>query len=247
MRCAPYITFLHLRGEQHDRDQSAASGAWRHAYLRPAPEPKHRHGDALFRVHAAGRGTVRLSDLALRPHLHGRQLHRQGRRLRRGGADRPGHCRARHVAAWRGRCRRRGVRSRSRRRILCRRHASALGGALQDGGVRHARSDRSGGERVSAEAPARRVRPFHGRTRRADPGDEAPAAVPERFGIFANLIADALFLGREGVQRLSRRRPRGMAGARCGAADGGGPGQTFRRHPRRPGACRSVPRISAQA
>ena len=66
---------------------------------------------------------------------------------------------------------------------------------------------------VAAQLPGRRrspghLRPLDGRPRRADPGAAPPGRYALGLGLRPHLRAHPVPLGREGVHRLSRRRPR---------------------------------------
>src|SRR3989449_338728 len=195
---------------------------------------------------AGARGAGAL--LAFRPHLHRREFHRQGGRAARCRGAGAGHRRARYQPARaEDSGRRRELRFRAGRRILRRRHSSALVAWLPDVFLRHEGIIPAGRIGICRRPRAHgHLRPFHGRARRADHSAQAPGLLQVGIGLCPDLLGDAFPLGREGADRLSWSRSRPLAGLRCERPDRE-PRVERTRAPGRPGHRRPVSAEPAQA
>src|SRR3989454_1112182 len=195
---------------------------------------------------AGARGAGAL--LAFRPHLHRREFHRQGGRAARCRGAGAGHRRARYQPARaEDSGRRRELRFRPGRRILRRRHASALVAWLPDVFLRNEGIIPAGRIGICRRPRAHgHLRPFHGRARRADHSAQAPGLLQVGIGLCPDLLGDAFPLGREGADRLSWSRSRPLAGLRCERPDRD-PRVERTRAPGRPGHRRPVSAEPAQA
>src|SRR6266513_5651890 len=163
---------------------------------------------------AGARGAGAL--LAFRPHLHRGEFHRQGGRAARCRGAGAGHCSARYQPARaEDPGRRRELRFRAGRRILRRRHASALVARLPDVFLRHEGIIPAGRISICRRPRAHRhLRPFHGRARRAHHRAQESCLLQVGVGFCPDLLGDALPLGRKSADRLSRSRSRPLAGLR---------------------------------
>src|SRR6267143_127971 len=163
---------------------------------------------------AGARGAGAL--LAFRPHLHRREFHRQGGRAARCRGAGAGHRGARYQPARaEDSGRRRELRFRRGRRILRRRHASALVAWLPDVFLRHEGIVAAGRVHVSRRPRAHgHLRPFHGRARRADHRAQEPGLLQVGVGLCPDLLGNALPLGRESADGISRSRSCPLAGLR---------------------------------
>src|SRR6267143_1258843 len=168
---------------------------------------------------AGARGAGAL--LAFRPHLHRREFHRQGGRAARCRGAGAGHRGARYQPARaEDSGRRRELRFRRGRRILRRRHSSALVAWLPDVFLRHEGIVAAGRVHVSRRPRARgHLRQFHGRARRADHRAQESGLLQVGVGFRPDLLGDALPLGRKGADGISRSRSRPLAGLRCDRPD----------------------------
>ena len=108
--------------------------------------------------------------------------------------------------------RRRGGRLRPGRGVLSRRDGGALVDGVPDVHLPDARPARGGGVEFSGRRrAARNLRPLDGRTRRAGDRAAQPRRLPERLGLRPRRHAERGALGAEGLRRLPRRGPRGLA------------------------------------
>ena len=165
---------------------------------------------------AALRGErVPVALLPRRADLHRGDLRDQGGRAAGGGGARAGAGRLRHQPARDALPgRRRGLGLRPGRRLLRRRHRGAVVDGLPHVQLRDARAARGRSRRTSpSRRAARHLRPLDGRPRRAGAGAAQSRTLPQRLGVRAHRRAERGAVGRKGVRRLPRRRPRG-AGAR---------------------------------
>src|SRR2546426_474894 len=211
---------------------------------------RNRLGHALRRISSAtGQRTLGAGALlAFRPHLHRREFHRQGRRAARCRGAGAGHRRARYQPARaEDSGRRRELRFRPGRRILRRRHSSALVAWLPDVFLRHEGIIPAGRIGICRRPRAHgHLRPFHGRARRADHRAQEPGLLQVGVGLCPDLLGDALPLGRESADRISRSRSRPLAGLRRERPDRE-PRVERARAPGRPGHRRPVSAEPAQA
>src|SRR6267143_602177 len=187
---------------------------------------------------ASARGTGAL--LAFRPHLHGREFHRQGRRATRCRGAGAGHRGARYQPARAENSRRRReLRFRPGRRILRGRHSGALVAWLPDVFLRHEGIVATGRVHVSRRPRAHgHLRPFHGRARRADHRPQESGLLQVGVGFCPDLLSDALPLGRKSADRISWRRSRPLARLRRSRPDreprlegAGAPGRSGHQRP----------------
>src|SRR5256712_1648510 len=163
---------------------------------------------------AGARGAGAL--LAFRPHLHRREFHRQGGRAARCRGPGAGYRRARYQPARaEDSGRRRELRFRPGRRILRRRHASALVAWLPDVFLRDEGIIPAGRISICRRPRAHRhLRPFHGRARRAHHRAQEPGLLQVGVGLCPDLLGDALPLGRKSADGISRSRSGPQAGLR---------------------------------
>src|SRR6266850_5855233 len=179
---------------------------------------RNRLGHALWGVPSpAGRSTLSAGALlAFRPHLHGREFHRQGRRATRCRGAGAGHRGARYQPARaEDSRRRRELRFRRGRRILRGRHSSALVAWLPDVFLCHEGIVAAGRVHVSRRPRAHgHLRPFHGRARRADHRAQESGLLQVGVGFCPDQLSNALPLGRKSADGISWRRSCPLAGLR---------------------------------
>ena len=131
--------------------------------------------------------------------------------------------------------------------LLRRCHARALVAPLPDGLLRQRRASRSRRGPVQRRStPHVHSRTLDGRPRGPGARAQESRSLSRRVRFRADRIADALPLGREGVERLPRRRSRGVARLRRDGADRGSRVDRTGAA-RRPGAERPVHRHAAEA